>query len=60
MSMGAKLLLRNIEVRRAVLMLEPGNVQTLGGKLEALDMAWKAGRKDRLINSAKAGGESME
>jgi RecQ-mediated genome instability protein 1 len=59
MSMGAKLLLRNIEVRRAVLMLEPGNVQTLGGKLEALDKAWKAGRKDRLINAAKAGGESM-
>ena len=59
MSMGAKLLLRNVEVRRAVLMLEPGNVQTLGGKLEALDKAWKDGRKDRLINAAKAGGESM-
>jgi RecQ-mediated genome instability protein 1 len=59
MSMGAKLLLRNIDVRRAVLMLEPGNVQTLGGKLEALDKAWKDGRKDRLINAAKAGGESM-
>lgn len=57
MSMGAKLLLRNIEVRRAVIMLEPANAQVLGGKLEALDKAWKDGRKDRLIEAAKAGGE---
>ncbi|KAH6637576.1 RecQ mediated genome instability protein Rmi1 [Boeremia exigua] len=57
MSMGLKLLLRNIEVRRAVVMLEPGNVQVLGGKLETLDKAWKDGRKDRLIQAANAGGE---
>ncbi|KAF2630076.1 RecQ mediated genome instability protein Rmi1 [Macroventuria anomochaeta] len=57
MSMGVKLLLRNIEVRRAVIMLEPGNVQTLGGKLEALDKAWKEGRKDILIKAANASGE---
>lgn len=57
MSMGVKLLLRNIEVRRAVVMLEPGNVQVLGGKLEALDKAWKEGRKDRLIKAANAGGD---
>jgi RecQ-mediated genome instability protein 1 len=57
MNMGVKLLLRNIDVRRAVVMLEPGNVQILGGKLEALDKAWKEGRKDRLIKAANAGGE---
>lgn len=57
MSMGVKLVLRNIEVRRAVVMLEPGNIQVLGGKLEALDKAWKEGRKDRLIKAANAGGE---
>ena len=57
MNMGVKLLLRNIEVRRAVVMLEPGNVQILGGKLEALDKGWKEGRKDRLIKAANAGGE---
>lgn len=57
MSMGAKLLLRNVEVRRAVVMLEPGNVQVLGGKIEALDKAWKEGRKDRLIKAANTGGE---
>ncbi|KAF3005172.1 hypothetical protein E8E13_010630 [Curvularia kusanoi] len=59
MNMGVKLLLRNIEVRRAVLMLESANVQILGGKLETLDKAWKDGRKDRLIRAAKAGGESI-
>lgn len=58
MSMGVKLLLRDIEVRRAVVMLGPGNVQVLGGKLDALDKAWKEGRKDRLIKAANAGGES--
>lgn len=55
MSMGVKLMLRNVEVRRAVLMLESGNVQILGGKLEALDEAWKGGRKERLIKAANAG-----
>lgn len=57
MSMGVKLLLQNIEVRRAVVMLEPANVQVLGGKLEALDKAWKNGRKDRLIKAANADGD---
>jgi RecQ-mediated genome instability protein 1 len=58
MTMGAKLLLRNVEVRRAVVMLEPGKVDVLGGKLEALDKAWKDGRKERLIAAAKAIGEA--
>ncbi|KZM22698.1 uncharacterized protein EKO05_0009625 [Ascochyta rabiei] len=58
MNMGVKLLLRNVDVRRAVVMLEPGNVQILGGKLEALDKAWKEGRKDRLIKAANAGGDA--
>lgn len=52
-AMGAKLLLKNFEVRRAVLMLQPGNVQILGGKLDALDKAWKESRKDRLMKAAK-------
>jgi RecQ-mediated genome instability protein 1 len=55
--MGTKLVLRNVDVRRGVVMLEPGNVQTLGGKLEALDKAWKDGRKERLMKAAKAEGE---
>lgn len=56
MTMGVKLVLRNVDVRRAVVMLEPGQVQLLGGKMEALDKAWKEGRKERLMNAAKAVG----
>jgi RecQ-mediated genome instability protein 1 len=53
MTMGAKLVLRNVDVRRGVIMLEPNNVQVLGGKLEALDKAWKEGRKERLMAAAR-------
>jgi RecQ-mediated genome instability protein 1 len=58
MPMGAKLLLRNVQVQRAVIMLEPGGVQLLGGKIEALDRAWKEGRKERLVDAAKAVGQA--
>ncbi|KAF2001027.1 RecQ mediated genome instability protein Rmi1 [Amniculicola lignicola CBS 123094] len=57
MSMGVKLLLRNFEVRRGVIMLEPTGVQILGGKIEELDKMWKEGRKERLIAAANAGGD---
>lgn len=55
MAMGAKLLLRNVDVRRGVAMLEPDTTQVLGGKLDALDKAWKQGRKDRLMVAARVG-----
>jgi RecQ-mediated genome instability protein 1 len=55
MTMGVKLLLRNCDVRRGVVILEPGNVQILGGKIEALDKAWKEGRKERLMAAARIG-----
>jgi RecQ-mediated genome instability protein 1 len=58
MSLGVKLILRNCEIRRGVVMLEPGKVQLLGGKIEALDKAWKEGRKERLMRVARAGQES--
>ncbi|KAF2025551.1 hypothetical protein EK21DRAFT_76121 [Setomelanomma holmii] len=55
MAMGTKLLLKNVDVQRGAIMLEPSNIQVLGGKLEALDKAWKDGRKERLMSAAKAG-----
>jgi RecQ-mediated genome instability protein 1 len=58
MTMGAKLLLRQFDVRRGAIMLEPGGVQILGGKLEALDSAWKDGRKQRLMKAAKDDGQA--
>lgn len=58
MTMGVKLILRNLDVRRGVVMLEPSSVQIMGGKLEPLDKAWKESRKERLMSFAKAGGEA--
>jgi RecQ-mediated genome instability protein 1 len=49
------MILRDVDVRRGVVMLEPGNVQVVGGKLEALDKAWKEGRKERLVAAARVG-----
>jgi RecQ-mediated genome instability protein 1 len=59
MAMGVKVLLRNVEVRRGVVMLEPGGVQLLGGKIEGLDKSWKDGRKERLIAAANSGRQPM-
>ncbi|CAO2656265.1 Nn.00g050680.m01.CDS01 [Neocucurbitaria sp. VM-36] len=58
MALGLKLILRNFDVRRGVIMLEPSNVQVMGGKLEALDKAWKEELKTRLIKTATASGET--
>jgi RecQ-mediated genome instability protein 1 len=58
MAVGVKLLLRNTDVRRAVAMLEPANVQILGGKIDTLDKAWKDGRKERLMEAAKNVGDA--
>lgn len=54
MSIGSKIQLRNVDVRRGVVMLEPGRAQLLGGKLDSVDKLWKQGRKERLTTSAKA------
>ncbi|KAL6707330.1 hypothetical protein ACN47E_004109 [Coniothyrium glycines] len=54
MIMGVKLVLRNVNLRRGVAILEPGNTQVLGGRLEALNRAWKDGRKQRMIDAVKA------
>ncbi|KAF2178023.1 RecQ mediated genome instability protein-like protein Rmi1 [Zopfia rhizophila CBS 207.26] len=54
MSIGAKLVLRDVGIARGVVMLEPRGVQMLGGKIEALDKAWKDGRKERLMATARS------
>lgn len=48
MSIGVKLSIKNIEVRRGAVMLEPANTKILGGKIDELDKLWKEGRKARL------------
>lgn len=53
MSIGAKLVLRDVVVARGVLLLEPKCVELLGGKVEAWDQKWKRERKDTLKRTAE-------
>lgn len=46
---GAKLILRNATVARGMLLLSPECVTLLGGKMEAMDRAWRESRKERLL-----------
>lgn len=57
LAIGAKLLIRNPTVARGMVLLSPGCVTVLGGKIEAMDTPWRQGRKSRLLQST-AGLES--
>ena len=48
MNIGAKLVLKDVLVARGVLLMEPGTVTVLGGKIEELHRLWKEGRKQAL------------
>ena len=54
MSMGCKMVLRNVVVARGVVLLEPGTTSVLGGKIEGLHKAWKEGRKAELKAAIEA------
>ncbi|KAL3482452.1 hypothetical protein BJX99DRAFT_2721 [Aspergillus californicus] len=56
LSIGAKLLLRNATVARGMVLLTPESAEILGGKIEVMDQAWKAGRKARLLEKVTAAG----
>lgn len=49
LAIGAKLLLRNPTVARGMVLLTPGSVTVLGGKIESWDTPWRQGRKTRLL-----------
>jgi RecQ-mediated genome instability protein 1 len=54
MSLGCKVMLkRGCKVARGMVLLEPGCVVVLGGKIEALDKAWREGREERLREAVK-------
>lgn len=55
MSMGCKMVLRNVVVARGMVLLEPVTVTVLGGKIEGLHKAWKEGRKAELKAAIEAG-----
>ncbi|MCJ1415110.1 hypothetical protein MMC32_001441 [Xylographa parallela] len=54
MSVGSKMVLRDVRVARGVVLLEPGTVTLLGGKIEALHKGWREGRKARLRAAIEA------
>ncbi|KAL2838760.1 hypothetical protein BJX68DRAFT_210152 [Aspergillus pseudodeflectus] len=56
MAIGAKLLLRGVVVARGMILLTPDSVTLLGGKVEAMDQAWRAGRKERLLQKVTEAG----
>ncbi|KAK0113850.1 hypothetical protein ONS95_014096 [Cadophora gregata] len=54
MGIGCKVLVRRgAKVARGVVLLEPGTVVVLGGKVDAEDKAWRAGREERLRREVK-------
>ena len=55
MSIGAKLVLRDFEVARGVVLLEPRCVEVLGGKVDAWDRKWREERKKVLKEKAGMG-----
>ncbi|GAB7332683.1 hypothetical protein MBLNU13_g04434t1 [Cladosporium sp. NU13] len=52
MSIGTKLMLRDVSVARGVIMLEPRCVEVLGGKVDAWDRKWREERKKVLKEKA--------
>ncbi|PWY92681.1 putative RecQ-mediated genome instability protein [Aspergillus heteromorphus CBS 117.55] len=55
MAIGAKMVLRNVTVARGMVLLTPECVTLLGGKIEALDQAWREARKAKLLARITAG-----
>ncbi|KAL4779819.1 hypothetical protein BJX76DRAFT_364925 [Aspergillus varians] len=55
LAIGGKLLLRNATVARGMILLTPESVSLLGGKIESMDQAWKAGRKASLLEKVTTG-----
>lgn len=60
MSIGAKMVLKNVAVARGVLILEPKSVTVLGGKLENMHKSWKEKRKERLKTAARAASHDIQ
>lgn len=54
LSIGAKLVLKDIVVARGMALLTPQNVTLLGGKIESWDVAWRQKRKEVLLSKIEA------
>lgn len=54
MSIGSKMMLKNVTIARGVILLEPGTTTMLGGKIEVLHKAWRENRKAALKAAIEA------
>ncbi|KAL0631931.1 hypothetical protein Q9L58_009185 [Maublancomyces gigas] len=54
MAIGAKLVLRHVVVTRGLLLLTPATTTFLGGKIEVMNQAWLASRKQTLQTAIEA------
>ena len=61
MSIGCKMVLKKgCTVARGMVLLEPGSVVVLGGKIEGLDKGWREGREKALREMVGEGREGAE
>lgn len=51
MSIGTKMVLKNVLIARGMVVLEPERVVVLGGKIDALHRAWVENRKKNLMEA---------
>ena len=56
MSIGCKIVLRDVVVARGVVLLEPMSTSLLGGKIEGLHRAWRENRKAELKAAIRGAG----
>lgn len=54
MSIGTKIMLRNVLIARGMVMLTPEKVVVLGGKIDLLHKAWMENRKKELMEAVGA------
>lgn len=54
MSIGTKMVLKNVIMARGIILLEPATTTMLGGKIEALHKTWKDNRKAELKAAIEA------
>lgn len=59
MNIGCKMAVRDVIVRRGVLMLDSKNTTILGGKVDEIHKKWREERKDQLKSWLKACKEEM-
>ncbi|PWY72740.1 DUF1767-domain-containing protein [Aspergillus eucalypticola CBS 122712] len=55
LAIGAKVIVRDVTVARGLVMLTPESCVVLGGKIEGLDVQWREGRKERLLERINGG-----